>query len=1285
MHPPPAGRKTRISLLDKDNKTTKDTYTIARVAHENSPENPLFVGKESENLKFGEWSMDLDAVTNLVATWNANNSQMSANKLRLGAASQKTAYAMVLFGGSMWCKDCANSEKHLFKSAAFKDWAKASNIALGVVDIPNLPNGTNSPCLLTTISVANATDRDYYLITQRPRSSGLGYLTRHMISTNAALEVYKRNLSLASRNVLNGGWNRPPLERANQSRPGVPIILLLRGDGTIAGRFTALASVSPTSAANNSAYIKRLNELIEQDKDPAEESNDGIETTSLETSRAKPFSTTASVSCTDERDIVRIGADAAGWWLRVELVSPKGAVANTDAVLECSVVSSSGAVMATAKGAVGGKGVRLDYKVPVSGQYFIRVKKDASPLSDAVNSASTVVDYSMSTDFMLKPEESLNECQSFKNGETKVKIELEAGMKYRFHGTVNANASYLEVVGEHPAGDKIYRAKVSGIREFEIASKPVKYQKWNGGFVGFGAKTATVSEATGQYDILVARTGGVSGTAKYRIKYDGAFRNGDPCDFDRDTLLKADWNLDEGTVFTWGDGENDVKKATVIVVDNQFADGTVSYRFIGERIDGDADENEEMKTFILKVMDNDRKVPGVLVISDDAPKFSKAMTITAKESSTVSLLVKREGGADGDFSAELKTSAGQFVGGVARMTHDWSSRDDRPWRVELTLPKRTVAKSVTVELSPATSATKVRSSAKRLTVTILPGTVPDFENVNCTVDAFRSVNLSAKVAKAKAGTYSNKANLKFRKVSGALPSGLSAIPDAENPDELRVVGTPTKKGTSTAVYRIYDDDVGGTTVSITVAVGDPTKDKFYAADAGSGTKRPVVPNPAMAVGKTYYDTLVKDGGHLVGLVTLSLPASGKASAKYRSMFGTVSLSSRSWCGFNAATGDVEASLVGTGAAAGYRLYVKMNSKGNVTKIELTDPSVGKTYSDLEVFDGWSKAKPATDYRGYYTVSLPGAGSIGANNATQILAGSPLARGDGYMTLRMESAAALNQGKFAYAGMLPNGKAISGSAMVAALVPHAKELQKFWGVVPFVNVSDTDVFTGALKIYPKAVGIVNMAAFRSVCQYEGAKPRWQHAEVKYDAADEGRVCYDIELDAFGTYYNTKANFGSVTGKGVRFFAVGNLYGGAKYGNFNGANWNSSTLGVSVATTVDKNGVVTANTVKLANAKPAYALTLSFDSETGIVSGKFTLPTDKSGVTVNYKAIMLPGFGNSCDCGIVEADVKDRPFISGTAWFDDDGTFGYTYGPNKNKRKMLKVRRSCPVSVGTEAGK
>ncbi len=261
-----------VTLYDNDNTTLKDTFTVKRVAKkENSPENPLFVGKESEGLGWGQWSMDLDAVTNKVA--NENGNLTSAGKPRLGVT--KTAYAVVLFGGAMWCPDCAKSDEYFFRSTEFHNWAVDNNIALGVVDIPNLPNQTTSPCLLTTISATTGAG-NFHGYSKR---SGLDYLTRHMISADEAQAVYDRNVFLASHNVLDGGWNRP--ERANQNRPGVPTLLLMRGDGSIAGRFTALATASPTSTANNAAYIKRLNELLEQAKDASEESSDGFMTTPL--------------------------------------------------------------------------------------------------------------------------------------------------------------------------------------------------------------------------------------------------------------------------------------------------------------------------------------------------------------------------------------------------------------------------------------------------------------------------------------------------------------------------------------------------------------------------------------------------------------------------------------------------------------------------------------------------------------------------------------------------------------------------------------------------------------------------------------------------------------------------------------------------------------------------------------------------------------------------------------------------------------------------------------------
>ena len=251
---PVAGKKTDLYLYDSEKKLVATNHVTHVAAQPNSPSNPHFPG-EKESLEFGEWTMDLDQVTNLVMT------------------ARTTSHALVLFGGSQWCPDCARSDKFLFDTDEFRTWARTNNVALGVVDIPNLPNETTSPCLLTRISAATSTN--YMGVTGRTRASGLSYLTRHMISDEDAKVIYDRNKALASNNTLNGGWNRP--ERPNQNRPGVPILVLLRPDGTIGGRLTAFASVSPT--AFNENLLKRLDELLDEEDQDGEEDNDSYMTT----------------------------------------------------------------------------------------------------------------------------------------------------------------------------------------------------------------------------------------------------------------------------------------------------------------------------------------------------------------------------------------------------------------------------------------------------------------------------------------------------------------------------------------------------------------------------------------------------------------------------------------------------------------------------------------------------------------------------------------------------------------------------------------------------------------------------------------------------------------------------------------------------------------------------------------------------------------------------------------------------------------------------------------------
>ena len=229
---------------------------------ENTPKNPLFIGERTvSTLDYGEWTMDLDVA---MAKYKAEGD----SKL------------LALIGGSMWCPDCVMADLYLLDRKEFKTWAVANKVILVDIDIPNLPNTTNSPSLLTRI-LSRASDGYVTARNTRPADeseryqSGAGYLSRHMVSDAAAAKVAERNARLVGTNRLNGGWNDP--DRANQSRTGVPVFFALNRDGSVAGCLDAFSSTAPKSY--NAAYLNRLDELLAM----ADSGSGGIENSSWQT------------------------------------------------------------------------------------------------------------------------------------------------------------------------------------------------------------------------------------------------------------------------------------------------------------------------------------------------------------------------------------------------------------------------------------------------------------------------------------------------------------------------------------------------------------------------------------------------------------------------------------------------------------------------------------------------------------------------------------------------------------------------------------------------------------------------------------------------------------------------------------------------------------------------------------------------------------------------------------------------------------------------------------------
>ena len=257
----------------------------------------------------------------------------------------------------------------------------------------------------------------------------------------------------------------------------------------------------------------------------------------------------------------------------------------------------------------------------------------------------------------------------------------------------------------------------------------------------------------------------------------------------------------------------------------------------------------------------------------------------------------------------------------------------------------------------------------------------------------------------------------------------------------------------------------------------------------------------------------------------------------------------------------------------------------------------------------------------------------------------------------------------YAGILPSGKAISGTATLA---PEDGE-----ALLPVFLSSSTDVATGVLSIRPDAAAN-HTTNRRSVYPYSFGlygeiAMRW----INKEGAVAGKA-YESRLGVYGGYYSPNEALDlcceeTFETTDLTFFAIpaGLVIpadGSAK------AVWSTEDTGVSV-------GV--GNTIKLATAANAQRLTFSFNKTTGIVSGAFNLGYEGGGtVRATYKAVVMPGWGSaSCVvCNPGSDETKERPFISGAAWFTEK----LSYDGANGRSRTVNVKRGCPVSVGLEAG-
>lgn len=459
------------------------------------------------------------------------------------------------------------------------------------------------------------------------------------------------------------------------------------------------------------------------------------------------------------------------------------------------------------------------------------------------------------------------------------------------------------------------------------------------------------------------------------------------------------------------------------------------------------------------------------------------------------------------------------------------------------------------------------------------------------------------------------------KLSGSLPSGVKV---ALVGGRLVVSGTPSAKGGSYAAVYQVSQTVGrqkqaGLTIRLAFAVTDVAALDPSAPGA----------NPSVAARRTIPDVMVVDEAEsrLVGVVTgLAIPTTGRCTAQYKCAAGTFAFKAASWSAYDGATGTLSATLT-SAKRPGASLAVTAKADGGVT-LALDDPDFGETLTG-EAPEPWSRESPATAWVGRAAAAFVrtdgGDAGDGAGDA------APLANGAPVVTLRLTESYA-RTGKMTYAGFLPNGQAFSGTATLVADGVDA-------ALLPVCYRTAKDFFTAVLRL--EANG-----AAQAVGTGAGVRPWWTHAETLAEAS------WDVAYDgAVGSWIDATRDLTETvdpTAAGHALVAEG-----------------GALEGVPVA--------ISATAAKLdAAAAKSVGATLSLNRTTGLVSGRFkTSGSAGKAVTANYRAVLLPDWGDGClSCG-------GTPWAMGAFWTSEKLT-----GEANGKAKTITVKVGDSIFIEAE---
>ncbi len=1229
------GQQSYLVVKDLDG-TAQGTNTITYVDAPNSVANPLWIGEriaeESKNrageavpvLDWGEWTMDFDVATQKVAKAEGN------------------AYTIAAVLGSLWCHDCANTERNFlnvtneFGKSYLSEWAKSNNVALVAVDIPAFETNSivcSSPSMLSkkpfsTILAYEGVGGFYDVsqggadpqLTKSVLRSGLGYLTRKGVRDDEASAVLERNRLLVQTDAKQGGFHRPSDTRLY--RTGVPIFVLLRKDGSVAARLTTFASKSPLIADREkiSDILKRFDEML-LIADQSGEYADNIEN-DYPGDGAIPLianggTAEGEISHVDNTDVFKLEGVAGNAFQKVTV---KGEYDVPVTVEFCTLKDEEKNVVAAVSNATLSAGVSLEYVFTEADTYYVSVSGDK--MSDELSISSLTENnfhsFTIDSDVVLVPQE-ISTAAAAPEGANTVVMRFEQGKYYRITGL---DASKLPEGLEKRNADDVepvdFVAAVTDDLELTLttAGGTVGYQIWNPGEVAFVRKGSEVNEDTaGNVVISLSRQNGLSGEVKVKVSVDTEKTNlyypeAEGFDEERFEFDPVEISWPEGTSFstnvvvgikndTTFDGKGQVCLKIDLIGDEKYP-ATVT-----------------QSTYELTVVDKDVQTAGKVAFVGADPFYSKKATVYVREGEEAEIYAERLMGSAGAVSVEVKTNLPDVLlgGDVSEGRVSWGNRE-RTIRKTIAVSGVAAGKTATLTLVKPDGGVAINTHSNSVRVVGVAANAPEFESVENSETLYRYV--------ASSNSYSvlvqdgvDFTKMTFSKLMGTLPAGLKVSWDKEA-NAMVVAGTVTAKaGVYESVYQVVlvngSKRIPGLTMKLVYTVRDlAAENAALPSDSAS---------PVFGKSRTLKDLAVIDveGKRLVGTLTVTFPANGKGnvSAKYRSQAGDISFSAKGWSAYSDDGGFI-AEL--TSRKEGYCMKLTEKLDGAVTII-LEDPVENNLIIES---DGniWSESNPADAWKGMYTVALK----------PYRVDGAYAPAGYGSLTLKMEERKTRGKrwctGVVKWAGRMANGMKVSGSTVLSN---GDDEICN--AVLPVFMRSSADVISLPMTI--NADVLENLEVINTCQAVSGSSAAvafWSHTDKK------DQLSYEIEYDIFGSIFSENLDL-------VKQFSSDST--------LESVDSKSAKLLFETMTDVAQVVIKSNDIVLESSIDDPLNVKLSFDKRTGVVKGSLKVKLDGGkDKTAFYEGVVVPGWSAAdCGCGEEDSQVPQLPFVIGSYWYSD----------------------------------